>query len=90
MAQMTLEANEKGIERAGGTSSNGVEPAPVALPGQDDIAMAIVGLHSQDIDPVIEARVIRKIDLFLIPAMIVGYGMVYYDKVRHSSLAPIP
>ncbi|CAG8214496.1 unnamed protein product [Penicillium olsonii] len=25
-------------------------------------------------------RVLRKIDLFLIPAMVIGYGLVYYDK----------
>lgn len=51
----------------------------------DDVALAIVGEVSQDIDPVVEARVIRKIDLFLIPAMIAGYGMVYYDKVLLSA-----
>ncbi|KAK4934250.1 hypothetical protein LTR28_010765, partial [Elasticomyces elasticus] len=45
-----------------------------------DDAAAIVGEHAQNIDPVLEARVLRKIDLFLIPAMIVGYGLVYYDK----------
>lgn len=46
-----------------------------------DIAIAIVGERSQAIDPAVEARVVRKIDLFLVPAMIVGYGLVYYDKV---------
>ncbi|EON62144.1 hypothetical protein W97_01363 [Coniosporium apollinis CBS 100218] len=45
-----------------------------------DVALALVGEHAQAIDPVAEARVVRKIDLFLIPAMIVGYGLVYYDK----------
>jgi len=51
-----------------------------------DIAIAIVGEHRKDIDPTIEARVVRKIDLFLVPAMFVGYGLVYYDKVRSSFL----
>lgn len=37
-----------------------------------DVAIGLVGEHAQDIDPVVEARVLRKIDLFLIPAMIVG------------------
>jgi hypothetical protein len=46
-----------------------------------DVAMAVVGEHAHAIDPVIEARVIRKIDRFMIPAMIIGYGFVYYDKV---------
>jgi hypothetical protein len=46
-----------------------------------DVAMAIVGEHAHAIDPVVEARVIRKIDRFMIPAMIIGYGFVYYDKV---------
>ena len=47
-----------------------------------DIAIAMVGEHRQSIDPTVEARVVRKIDLFLVPAMFVGYGLVYYDKVR--------
>ena len=45
-----------------------------------DVAIALVGTQAQEIDPVVEKRVLRKIDLFLIPAMIVGYGLVYYDK----------
>ncbi|CAI7610411.1 unnamed protein product [Penicillium bialowiezense] len=32
------------------------------------------------IDPRESKRVLRKIDLYLIPAMIIGYGLVYYDK----------
>jgi hypothetical protein len=46
-----------------------------------DVAMAVVGEHGHAIDPVVEKRVIRKIDSFMIPAMIIGYGFVYYDKV---------
>lgn len=73
------------------------EKAPVAAAAaaaattataQDDVALAVVGELAQDIDPVVEARVLRKIDLFLIPAMIVGYGMVYYDKVCPLSSSP--
>jgi hypothetical protein len=37
-----------------------------------DVAIALVGEHAQAIDPAIEARVLRKIDVFLMPAMIVG------------------
>jgi hypothetical protein len=39
---------------------------------EKDIAIGLVGEHAQDIDPEVEKRVLRKIDWFLIPAMIVG------------------
>jgi hypothetical protein len=39
---------------------------------EKDVAIGLVGEHAQDIDPEVEARVLRKIDWFLIPAMIVG------------------
>ncbi|KAF1844216.1 MFS general substrate transporter [Cucurbitaria berberidis CBS 394.84] len=45
-----------------------------------DVAIGLVGEHAREIDPEVEARVLKKIDWFLIPAMIVGYGLVYYDK----------
>ncbi|KAI8245918.1 hypothetical protein K4K55_000184 [Colletotrichum sp. SAR 10_96] len=47
-----------------------------------------VGDHAQVIDPEIEARVVRKIDLFLMPAMVIGYGLVYYDKIKEAVLDP--
>ena len=50
-----------------------------------DIAAAIVGERRQVVDPTVEARVVRKIDWFLVPAMSVGYGLVYYDKVNESA-----
>lgn len=47
-----------------------------------DIALEVVGEHSQGpLDPVAEARVVRKIDWWMIPIMTIGYGLVYYDKV---------
>jgi hypothetical protein len=49
-----------------------------------DIAIAFVGEHRHHLDPAIEARVVRKIDLFLVPAMTIGYGLVYYDKVHRN------
>lgn len=52
-----------------------------------DVAMAIVGEHAHAIDPVVEARAINKIDRFMIPAMIIGYGFVYYDKVCITTLS---
>ena len=39
---------------------------------EKDLAIGLVGEHAQEIDPEVEARVLRKIDWFLIPAMIVG------------------
>ncbi|KAF1954709.1 MFS general substrate transporter [Byssothecium circinans] len=52
-----------------------------------DVAIKLVGEHAQEIDPEVEANVVRKIDRFLIPAMIVGYGLVYYDKAILGSAA---
>lgn len=46
-----------------------------------DLAAAIVPDHAQGFDPATERRVLRKIDLHLIPWMWLGYGFVYYDKV---------
>ncbi|KAK2012544.1 major facilitator superfamily transporter [Colletotrichum eremochloae] len=40
----------------------------------------MVGAHSRPYDPAVAARAVRKIDRFLIPAMVFGYGLVYYDK----------
>lgn len=39
--------------------------------GQDD-ALAFAGDESAPIDPIVEKRVRRKIDLFFIPAMTIG------------------
>lgn len=41
-------------------------------PSDKDDAVAMVGEVRHVIDPVVEARAIRKIDWFLIPAMICG------------------
>lgn len=37
-----------------------------------DEAIAMVGDRSQDVDPVVVARAVRKTDWFLIPAMVFG------------------
>jgi hypothetical protein len=39
---------------------------------ENDVAIGLVGERAQEIDPGVEARALRKIDWFLIPAMIVG------------------
>ncbi|KZF24816.1 MFS general substrate transporter [Xylona heveae TC161] len=43
--------------------------------------------EAKPIDPRVERRVLRKIDLFLMPAMVIGYGLVYYDKALLGNAA---
>ncbi|KAF3024774.1 hypothetical protein E8E14_007000 [Neopestalotiopsis sp. 37M] len=52
-----------------------------------DVAIEMVGEKSHTIDPAVAARAVRKIDWFLIPAMTIGYGLVYYDKAILGSAA---
>ncbi|KAL8738255.1 MAG: hypothetical protein Q9181_000935 [Wetmoreana brouardii] len=47
---------------------------------EKDAAAAIVPEHALEVDKEAERRVLRKIDLFIIPLMWIGYGLVYYDK----------
>ncbi|KAI1157993.1 putative MFS transporter [Nemania serpens] len=47
----------------------------------------LMGTEARPIDPEVERRVLRKIDMFLMPAMIIGYGLVYYDKAILGSAA---
>ncbi|RDW68053.1 hypothetical protein BP6252_09449 [Coleophoma cylindrospora] len=47
---------------------------------EKDVASALVGEQRLDLDPATAARVLRKIDCFLVPVMTLGYGLVYYDK----------
>ncbi|KIX01735.1 uncharacterized protein Z518_09461 [Rhinocladiella mackenziei CBS 650.93] len=49
-------------------------------PGEKDIAASVVPEYAQPWDKAVESRVVRKIDLALIPLMWVGYGLVYFDK----------
>ena len=51
---------------------------------EKDLAAAIVSDRARGFDPATERSVLRKIDVFLIPWMWIGYGFVYYDKVRDS------
>jgi hypothetical protein len=50
-----------------------------------DEAIHLVGEHAREIDPVVEARVLRKIDLFLIPAMIVGMYSFFYSLIYNTA-----
>lgn len=47
-----------------------------------DLAASVVPEYAQPWDKAVERRVVRKIDLALLPLMWFGYGLVYYDKVR--------
>ncbi|KAJ5092653.1 hypothetical protein NUU61_007523 [Penicillium alfredii] len=53
---------------------------PAHGPIEKDVALAVVSEVAQEIDPAVEKRVLRKIDWYFMPAMLIGYGMVYYDK----------
>ncbi|GJC91370.1 allantoate transport protein [Colletotrichum higginsianum] len=61
--------------------------AAAAAAAADDDALAMVGTRPQPYDPAVAARAVRKIDLFLMPAMVFGYGLVYYDKAILGSAA---
>lgn len=43
---------------------------------EKDVAIELVGEQAREIDPAIEKKVLRKIDWFLIPAMIVGTNII--------------
>ena len=66
--------NEKSGSTLLSPPHDGYEPASptnsIAL--DKDIAIGLVGEHACEIDPAVEAKVLRKIDWFLIPAMIIG------------------
>ncbi len=63
-----------------------LEGAPSLDSSEIDIAAGIVPEHAQSFDPAIERRVVRKIDWYLMPLMWIGYGFVYYDKVRFQGM----
>jgi hypothetical protein len=59
------------------------ESGPGSISLDKDEAIGLVGVHAQEIDPVVEARVLRKIDWFLIPAMIIGtYTFTAYPHLN--------
>ncbi|KAH6686425.1 allantoate permease [Plectosphaerella plurivora] len=63
----------------GPAPASDIEAARMPTTGGDE-ALAMVGEQQHTYDPAIAARAVRKIDWFLMPAMIFGYGLVYYDK----------
>jgi hypothetical protein len=58
-----------------GTSVNQADEAAQGAHNKDE-AIAIVGEEQHAIDPIVAARAVRKIDMFLIPAMIIGCAYV--------------
>jgi len=81
-----LQDPEKTVAEAPNVPTDLEDATRTNVEGQD-IAIAIVGVHSHAIDPAVEARIVRKIDWYLVPAMILGYGLVYYDKVTITMLS---
>ncbi len=55
-----------------------------SLPAEKDVASSIVPEYAQSWDPAVEKRLVRKIDMILMPFMWIGYGLVYYDKVSQT------
>jgi hypothetical protein len=50
--------------------------------GDEVVAEEVVGEEARVIDPEVEKRVVRKIDLFLMPAMVIG-------ELSHLQLIPV-
>jgi hypothetical protein len=83
---MANEKNEPPVDRdleaaphapSGLGNGNGNEDGGLS---EKDEAIAIVGEQQNTVDPAVVARAVRKIDWFLIPAMIFGC------ETRHSSM----
>ncbi|KAM7193069.1 Major facilitator superfamily domain containing protein [Naviculisporaceae sp. PSN 640] len=52
-----------------------------------DEAITMVGEQEHELDPALVKRTIRKIDLCLLPVMMFGFGLCYYDKAILGSAA---
>lgn len=64
------------IQRSiGGASSN--DPAPGT---EKDAALAVVSDVAQEIDPVVAKRVLRKIDFYFMPAMLIGKSSAFVPR----------
>ena len=55
-------------------------PANAQSKTRADVAAQVVGAEAQNYDHTVERGIIRKIDLWVIPFLWFGYGLVYYDK----------
>jgi hypothetical protein len=63
---------------------DGEKKTSVSSIGEKDTALQVLSEDAQPVDEAIAKRVLRKIDYFFMPAMLIGYGMVYYDKVSEA------
>ena len=55
-------------------------------PEDQDDAAAFVGFQAHPVDPSVAQRARRKIDGFFLPTLLLGYGLVYYDKASASTI----
>ena len=79
-------ANARQDEKATASSPrHDAEAALNATTTDQDLAINLVGERAQDIDSEVEAKVLRKIDWFLIPAMIVGTSMLPTSSIPSIS-----
>ncbi|CAK7214997.1 hypothetical protein SCUCBS95973_002326 [Sporothrix curviconia] len=64
-------------------------PGPVSdrEPTGEESATELLTEEARPIDPAAAKRVLRKIDRFLLPTLVVGYGLVYWDKAILGSAA---
>ncbi|KAM7211427.1 Major facilitator superfamily domain containing protein [Rhypophila decipiens] len=65
---------------------DGLANLPVSSKEKDE-AITMVGEQEHELDPALVTRTVRKIDLYLLPVMIFGYGLCYYDKAILGSAA---
>ena len=80
-------ANARQDEKATASSPRrDAETALNATTTDKDIAINLVGERAQEIDAAIEAKVLRKIDWFLIPAMIVGMSIFQIPPALSTSI----
>lgn len=60
------------VRGIGGASYN--DPAPGT---EKDAALAVVSDVAQEIDPIVAKRVLRKIDFYFMPAMLIGKSSAF-------------
>lgn len=53
-------------------AANGEPVVDADLKKQEGVTMELVGDEARLIDPEVERRVVRRIDLFFMPAMVIG------------------
>lgn len=69
--------------------SNDAEAATVSAPAPESPSETgeLLSEEARQIDPLAAKRVLRKIDRFLLPTLVLGYGLTYWDKAILGSAA---